>query len=74
MLHGMERAHDRIAFAILAIASAAVFVLAPADGHYWWSEAPRNVLNGIFLRDLLMDQPIRDPVGWAFPITASIRR
>lgn len=52
--------------ALLVLAGAAVlFATAPADGSYWWSDAPRHALNGAFVLDLLRDWPIDDPRAWA---------
>lgn len=50
---------------VLAIVVAALFATAPMDGSFWWSDAPRHALNGVFVRDLLRDLPLSDPVGYA---------
>ncbi|WP_019016347.1 glycosyltransferase family 39 protein [Elioraea tepidiphila] len=49
---------------ILALA-ALFFVTSPRDGAFWWSDAPRHALNGIFLKDFVLAAPIRDPIGFA---------
>src|SRR5207302_5103114 len=52
--------------ALLYIATAVLlFVSAPHHGEFWWSDAPRHALNGVFIRDLLAAFPWRDPVGFA---------
>src|SRR5947209_623594 len=45
-------------FTILFCAIAALFVTAPRDGSFWWSDAPRHALDGAFFLDLLRDHPI----------------
>ncbi len=42
-----------------------LFVSAPRDGDFFWSDAPRHALNGIFLKDALAALPWRDPMGFA---------
>src|SRR6476646_4332839 len=42
-----------------------LFVSAPHNGEFWWSDAPRHALNGVFVRDMLAAFPWRDPVGFA---------
>lgn len=50
----------------LALAGAVLlFASAPHLGEFWWSDAPRHALNGVFLHDLLANLPWRDPAGWA---------
>ncbi|MBX9702349.1 MAG: glycosyltransferase family 39 protein, partial [Acetobacteraceae bacterium] len=50
----------------VAIAGAGLlFLSAPRAGEFWWSDAPRHALNGVFLRDLIATLPWRDPAGWA---------
>lgn len=49
---------------ILALA-ALFFVTSPRDGAFWWSDAPRHALNGIFLKDFVLTAPMRDPIGFA---------
>ncbi len=55
-----------LAAAVLAALTVVMFLTAPLDGAFWWSEAPRNALNGAFILDLLRDFPIDDPVGYAY--------
>jgi len=46
----------------------AAFVMlatAPHAGNFWWSDAPRHALNGVFLMDMIRDFPLVDPVGYA---------
>src|SRR5436305_6745388 len=52
--------------AFLYIATAVLlFLSAPHNGEFWWSDAPRHALNGVFIRDMLAALPWRDPVGFA---------
>ncbi|MGN7614591.1 ArnT family glycosyltransferase, partial [Magnetococcales bacterium HHB-1] len=53
--------------AILSISIFAVLLLlnAPTAGDFYWSDAPRHALNGIFLKDLIHDFPWQDPSTYA---------
>src|SRR5690606_30624614 len=37
---------------------AAMYLTAPRHGEFWWSDAPRHALNGLFVKDLLRDLPL----------------
>jgi 4-amino-4-deoxy-L-arabinose transferase-like glycosyltransferase len=54
-----------IAFITLVVSVLLLFQTVPTSGAFWWSEAPRNALSGAFIRDLLLEWPIADPVEWA---------
>jgi hypothetical protein len=57
---------SRLIVGLVLIASCGLLLLtAPTNGDFWWQDAPRHALNGAFIRDLLADHPVRDPVGWA---------
>lgn len=46
---------------MLAVAIAlgvAMYLTAPRHGEFWWSDAPRHALNGLFVKDLLRDLPL----------------
>jgi hypothetical protein len=55
---------DAIAFGIFSIAASALFFTAPHHGEFWWSDAPRHALNGVFVRDFIASMP-SDPRAWA---------
>lgn len=42
------------------------YVTSPHDGNFWWSDAPRHALDGIFYADLFNDLPIEDLKEYAF--------
>lgn len=42
---------------LLGVAAAAALLTAPTDGDFYWSDAPRHALNGLFVKDLLTDLP-----------------
>jgi 4-amino-4-deoxy-L-arabinose transferase-like glycosyltransferase len=46
-----------VAFALLAMAIGILFWTAPKDGDFWWSDAPRHALDGVFVRDLVYHHP-----------------
>lgn len=56
---------DWIALGILAIVAFGLYWTAPRAGDWWWSDAPRHALNGVFIGDLLAAFPIHNPVQWA---------
>ena len=41
-----------------------LMVTAPTAGDFWWSDAPRHALNGVFVKDLIAAVPA-DPERWA---------
>jgi hypothetical protein len=43
--------------AVLILGVALLAYSAPRNGEFWWSDAPRHALNGVFLADLLVDRP-----------------
>jgi hypothetical protein len=51
--------------AVLVIASTAILATAPMAGDFWWSDAPRNALNGAFVKDLIAAHPVDDAKAWA---------
>lgn len=52
--------------AIVTVGVAGVLLWAsPVAGNFWWSDAPRHALNGLFVRDLLVAFPIHEPARWA---------
>ncbi|MEJ0072307.1 MAG: hypothetical protein WDO24_30490 [Pseudomonadota bacterium] len=65
MSRRMARFGDGAVAAVLAAATAALFLTAPQHGDFWWSDVPRHALNGVFVRDLIADLPLSDPVGYA---------
>jgi hypothetical protein len=54
------------ALLILVLVVALLFVQAPHGGAFYWSDAPRHALNGVFVKDLLLDLPLDDPAGYAY--------
>lgn len=58
--------HSAVPWMLLLAATVTIlFLTAPQDGDFWWSDAPRHALNGVFLLDLLREMPLGDPVGFA---------
>lgn len=52
--------------ALLLAALAALFAVAPMHGEFYWSDAPRHALNGVFLKDFIADLPLGDPSAYAY--------
>ena len=59
------RTHGMAAL-VLLLAITWLFVYAPAGGAFYWSDAPRHALNGVFIKDLLLAAPVQDPAGYAY--------
>lgn len=51
--------------AAILLLALALYVTAPMDGSFWWSDAPRHALNGIFLKDALLAAPFAHPARFA---------
>ncbi len=51
--------------AAIGIACLVLFATAPVAGDFWWSDAPRHALNGVFVKDLVAAAPLHDPARWA---------
>jgi hypothetical protein len=56
---------ERFWLCLLIAAVGLLFATAPQHGDFWWSDAPRHALNGVFLLDLFREMPLADPVGFA---------
>jgi hypothetical protein len=50
----------------IVVVVALLFLQAPHGGAFYWSDAPRHALNGVFVKDLLLDLPLDDPAGYAY--------
>ncbi len=55
---------DYIAGVLVLAAVICQFLTTPL-GDYWWSDAPRHALNGVFVRDFLVDLPLKNPEQYA---------
>lgn len=55
-----------VAAACCLAATILLYFAAPLNGDFWWSEAPRNALNGAFVLDFIRQHPLSDPKGWAY--------
>lgn len=51
---------------LVIVVVALLFLHAPHGGAFYWSDAPRHALNGVFVKDLLLDLPLDDPTGYAY--------
>jgi 4-amino-4-deoxy-L-arabinose transferase-like glycosyltransferase len=54
-----------VAAVILSAACIVLLLTAPVNGDFWWSDAPRHALNGVFVKDFIAAHPIHRPVQWA---------
>jgi hypothetical protein len=64
VLHG-HLSSDVGAFAIFVVAAAILWISAPHNGEFWWSDSPRHALNGVFVKDMIAAFPWRDPARYA---------
>ena len=62
-----RRASLGMLLALLPILALAVyyFASAPTNGDFWWYDASRHAMNGVFLRDFVMEGGLTNPIGFA---------
>jgi hypothetical protein len=53
-----------VAAALFLLGGVLLFLTAPHNGEFWWSDAPRHALNGVFVKDLIAAMPAH-PAAWA---------
>ncbi|WP_322404431.1 ArnT family glycosyltransferase [Massilia luteola] len=63
----MKRAYLGTMLALLPIVALVFyyFVSAPTNGDFWWYDSSRHAMNGVFLRDFLMEGGLRHPIQFA---------
>ena len=63
----MKRASPGMLLALLPILALAAyyFASAPTNGDFWWYDASRHAMNGVFLRDFVMEGGLANPIGFA---------
>jgi 4-amino-4-deoxy-L-arabinose transferase-like glycosyltransferase len=62
---GMHDRLGRVAIAVLAVAAAILFFTAPRQGDFWWADASRHAMDGLFYHDFFRDLPLSNPFQWA---------
>jgi len=50
---------------ILMATLATLFWTMPSSGQFWWGDAGRHAMNGLFYLDLFKNLPFSDPMKWA---------
>lgn len=63
VIHGRER---MLAWCLVLASVALLFSQAPRGGDFYWSDAPRHALNGVFVMDFIKAMPLDDPAGYAY--------
>jgi len=53
------------AIVALAAMALALFMTTPTDGDFWWYDASRHAMNGVFLRDFLLEGGLLHPLRFA---------
>jgi len=56
---------DVICLLLLTIAVFLLFETSPRAGDFWWSDAPRHAMDGVFYHDLIRALPITNLKQWA---------
>ena len=51
--------------ATIAGLALALFMTTPTNGDFWWFDASRHAMNGVFLRDFLLEGGLFNPIGFA---------
>lgn len=53
--------------ALIPVAALALFYFlsSPTDGNFWWYDSSRHAMNGVFLRDLLVEGGLLHPIRFA---------
>ena len=54
-----------IVLSVLALACLALLLTAPVAGDFWWGDAPRHAMNGVFIRDFIAAHPFSNAAQWA---------
>ena len=60
-----SRWQDAISLGLLTVAVFLLFYTSPRAGDFWWSDAPRHAMDGVFYRDLARNLPISHIKQWA---------
>ena len=50
---------------LLTIAVVLLFETSPHAGDFWWSDAPRHAMDGVFYRDMARSLPVTHLKQWA---------
>ena len=61
----LSRWQDIACLGLLAVAVFLLFKTSPTGGDFWWSDAPRHAMDGVFYYDLARALPIAHPKQWA---------
>lgn len=54
-------------FALIVLTSVALalYFTSPTDGDFWWYDASRHAMNGVFIRDFIIDGGVQHPIQFA---------
>ena len=56
---------DVVCLILLALAVVLLFETSPKQGDFWWSDAPRHAMDGVFYYDMARERPIGHLKQWA---------
>jgi hypothetical protein len=51
--------------AVISGLALALFMTSPTNGDFWWYDASRHAMNGVFLRDFLLEGGLLHPIAFA---------
>ena len=60
-----SRVANLVCLLLIAVAVFLLFKTSPTQGDFWWSDAPRHAMDGIFYYDMARAMPITHPKQWA---------
>jgi len=60
-----SRLGDLVCLLLLMVAVVLLFKTSPTEGDFWWSDAPRHAMDGVFYYDMARAMPITHAKQWA---------
>ena len=57
----LTRHRHAVPLLIVGLAAGLLFMTTPTGGDFWWYDSSRHAMNGVFVRDFLLDGGLRDP-------------
>lgn len=54
-----------LGFGVLAAFAILLFLTTPTDGDFWWFDSSRHAMNGVFVRDFVLEGGLLHPVRYA---------
>ncbi|APW36766.1 hypothetical protein RD110_05815 [Rhodoferax koreense] len=66
-MKGRPRFDAPTVIALLALSAFAAFIFlsSPRNGDFWWFDSSRHAMNGVFIRDFILEGGLRHPIEYA---------